>query len=104
MQSDPNCERALEGLGVSYILQAQEVREQNTTDRAKMLANDKAAVEYYQKSLPLLEKLRSLLEARKDDQSINSLLMKLRNVYYNLSNLGVDKTAQLKEVEGKLGM
>lgn len=104
LQADPNCERALEGLGVSYIFQAQEVREQNTTDRAKMLANDKAAVEYYQKSLPLLEKLRSLLEARKDDQSINSLLMKLRNVYYNLSNLGVDKTAQLKEVEGKLGM
>lgn len=106
LANNANCERALEGLGVSYILQAQDIREKSTsTDRAKMVANDKAASEYYLKSLPLLEKYRSMLEARKaDEQTVKALLLKLRNVYYNLSNIGVDKSAQLKEVESKLGL
>ena len=30
--------------------------------------------------------------------------MKLRNVYYNLSMMGVDKSVQLKEEEKELGL
>ncbi len=106
LAQDPSCERALEALAVNYILQAQDLREKTATmsDRQQQLANDKKTVELYQKSLPYLEKYRSVLEGRSADEStLNSALLKLRNVYYNLSNLGVDKSAQLKEVEAKLG-
>jgi hypothetical protein len=64
------------------------------------LANDKKTVELYQKSLPSLEKYTQLLRERNADQSeINSALLKLRNVYYNLSIMGVDKSKELEAVE-----
>ena len=75
------------------------------TDRQKQMENDKKTVELYQKSLPSLEKYAELLKARNANKSdIDGALMKLRNVYYNLSNMGVDKSKELKVVENELGL
>lgn len=107
LEQDPNCERALENIAVNYILQAQDLKEEaaKMTDRQKQMESDKKTVELYQKSLPSLEKYAELLKTRKaDKKEIDAALMKLRNVYYNLSNMGVDKSAQLKEVEAELGL
>ena len=102
---DPNCGRALEALAVNYILQAQDLKEKTATltDRQQQIANDKLTVELYQKSLVPLEKYTQLLKSQKADPTeINSALMKLRNVYYNLSNMGVDKSKELEAVEKEL--
>ena len=59
----------------------------------------------YARANPLLEKQNSLMRARNADSTeLNSSLMLLRNVYYNLSTKGVDKSAQLKDVEAELGL
>lgn len=87
LTKDPNCERSLEGLAVSYILQAQNLKEQagNTSvakDRA--LLDDKAKALYSQ-AVPLLEKYKTLLLARNADESeLRGMYVKLQNVYYNL--------------------
>lgn len=102
---DPNCERALEGLAVNYILQAQNLKEVTAlmTDRQQQVANDKKTVEFYELALPPLEKFRDLLKGRgANDSEIQSALLKLRNVYYNLSSLGVDKSKELEVVEKEL--
>ncbi len=105
LEQDPNCERALEGLAVNYILQAQDLKEVTATltNRQQQIENDKKTLELYQKALPLLEKYTELLRARNADESeIKSALLKLRNVYYNLSLLGVDKSKELQAVEAEL--
>ena len=62
-------------------------------------------MELYKESLPLLEKLDQVLKGREASESeINSALMLLRNVYYNQSGLGVDKSAELKEIESRLDL
>lgn len=107
LQQDASCERALEALAVNYILQAQNIKEETATisDRQVVLENDKKVLEFYQVSLPYLENYTQLLRDRGADKSeIDSALMKLRNVYYNLSMLGVDKSAELKTVEDELGL
>ncbi|NMB49932.1 MAG: hypothetical protein GX997_05680 [Bacteroidales bacterium] len=107
LEQDPNCERALEGLAVNYILQAQDIKEVTSTltNRQQQIENDQKTLELYQKALPLLEKYTELLKARNADESeINSALLKLRNVYYNLSLLGVDKSKELQEVEAQLNI
>lgn len=107
LQQDPGCERALEALAVNYILQAQNIKEESSTisDRKVQVENDKIAMEFYQKSLPHLEKYTQLLKGRSADKSeIDSALMKLRNVYYNMSMMGVDKSTELKAVEEELGL
>lgn len=104
---DENCERALEGLAVNYILQAQELKDETSTisDRSQIIENDKKVLELYQVSLPLLEKYTEILKSREASKSeIDSALMKLRNVYYNLSMLGVDKADKLEAVETELGL
>ncbi|MEA4979157.1 MAG: hypothetical protein VB098_04595, partial [Petrimonas sp.] len=103
----PNCERALEALAVNFILQAQDLKEKTATmtDRKLQLENDKKTIEFYQKALPHLEKFTKSLKDRSAVKTeIEAALMKLRNVYYNLSMMGVDKSAQLKEVETELGL
>lgn len=105
LAQDPNCERALEALGVNFILQAQTLKEEtmNLKDRQQQIDNDKKTVEMYQRSLAPLEKFRELLNERDASESeIQSALLKLRNVYYNLSNMGVDKSSELQEVESVL--
>lgn len=107
LEQDPNCERALEAIAVNYILQAQQLKEETATlsDRQKQVENDSVTVKYYQKSLPSLEKFVELLKERDADPStLESALLKLRNVYYNLSGLGVDKSAELEAVEKKLDL
>lgn len=107
LAQDPNCERALEAIAVNYILQAQNIREASAeiTDRQQQVANDEKAVQFYQQSLNPLEKYTDLLRARDADESEKqSALLKLRNVYYNLSNMGVDKSAELEAVEKELDL
>ena len=107
LAQDPNCERALEAIAVNYILQAQALKEKTAvlTDRQQQVANDKITIDLYQKSLPSLEKYTSLLRARNaEKQELESALLKLRNVYYNLSNMGVDKSTELEAVEKELNL
>jgi len=85
---DPNCEKALEGLAVMYILNAQDINEK--AGNAKVY-NEKVelgdqAFNFYEKSVPMLEKYVSLLKARSADSSeLKPALYKLQNVYHNLS-------------------
>lgn len=107
LAQDPNCERALEALAVNYIIQAQDLKEKTAmlSDRQQQVENDKKTVELYLKSLPSLEKYTEMLKARNADQSeIESALLKLRNVYYNLSSMGVDKSKELDEVEAQMNL
>lgn len=106
LAQDENCERALENIAVSYILQAQNLKDksaQQMTDRKLQAENDKQTVEFYLLALPHLEKYTESLKARSADKSeITGALIKLQNVYYNLSNLGVDKSKELDIVEEQL--
>lgn len=107
LTQDPNCERALENLARNYIIQAQEIKEETATlsSRQQQVENDKKTVELYQQSLPLLEKLEQVMKARNaSQQEVNGVLMLLRNAYYNLSVLGVDKSAELKVIEDQLNL
>ena len=103
---DENCERALEGLAVNYIIQAQNLKDKSAqvmNDRKLQAENDKKTVEFYLLALPHLEKFTESLKARSADESaITGALIKLQNVYYNLSNLGVDKSKELELVEEQL--
>lgn len=106
LAQDPGCERAMEGLAVNYILQAQTLKDSSAqeTDRKIQAESDKKTIEFYQLSLPHLEKFTESLKARDAEKSlITSALIKLQNVYYNLSNLGIDKSKELDEVEEQLG-
>ena len=108
ISADANCEKALEGLGVLYILQAQDLKEKagQTTSRSEQAQFDKQTSEFYQKSLPYLEKYRDLLKGRNADfdMEIKPALMKLQNVYYNLSLLNVDKSKEYEAVQKELGV
>lgn len=107
LAQDENCERALEGLAVNYILQAQKMKDkaaQELTDRKLQAENDEKTVEFYLLALPHLEKFTENLKARNAEESVlKGALIKLQNVYYNLSNLGVDKSKELNMVEEQLG-
>ncbi|NDV79377.1 hypothetical protein [Dysgonomonas sp. 511] len=105
INTDGNCERALEGIGVLYVLQAQDFKEKagQTTNRREQAELDKATTDLYQKALPFLEKYRNLLKARNADTAeLKPALMKLQNVYYNLSLLNVDKSAELDAIDKEL--
>ena len=107
LAQDPNCERALENLARNYILQAQAIKEETAlmTNRQQMVENDKKSIDFYQKSLPYLEKLEELLKGRNASESENNgVLLLLRNVYYNLSVMGVDKSADLEAIESALDL
>ncbi len=105
LAENPQCESALEALAVCYILQAQELKDENVTlnDRQKQIENDKKTVELYKLSLPYIEKYTELLKARNADaHDIKGALIKLQNVYYNLSNFGVDKSKEMETIEAEL--
>lgn len=89
LTKDSNCERALEGLAVSYIVQAQDLKEQagNVSVQKDRVALDDQAKALYEKAAPLLEKFKSLLvERQADDRDLKGAYVKLQNVYYNLDD------------------
>jgi tetratricopeptide (TPR) repeat protein len=106
--ADENCERALSGLAVAYILQAQELKGQasQTTALKAQKEIDQQANDLYKKAYPLLEKLKTLLETRKANktepipttQELKGVLYKLQNAYYNL-NMGPELDAVTKAYE-----
>ena len=105
LNTDANCEKALEGIGVLYILQAQDTKEKagQTTDRATSAKYDKETIDLYQKALPYLEKYRDLLKAKNADKyDVRQILMKLQNVYYNLTLLNVNKNAEYDAIQKEL--
>ncbi|MDL2215296.1 tetratricopeptide repeat protein, partial [Dysgonomonas sp. OttesenSCG-928-M03] len=65
LNADPNCERALEGLAVSYIVQAQNIKEEagNVSAAKDRAILDDKAKELYTKAVPLLEKYKDILVA-----------------------------------------
>lgn len=88
LKSDPNCERALEGVSVLYIVQAQNIKEEagNVTIAKERAALDDKAKTLYKNAIPLLEKYKSLLLDRKADETeLKPMYVKLQNVYYNLN-------------------
>lgn len=105
LAADANFERALEGMGVLYVLQAQDLKELagKTTNRKEQADYDKEAADFYLKSLPYLEKHLEILKAKgADNYDIRPALVKLQNVYYNLSLLKVDKSNELKDIDSQL--
>lgn len=105
LSSDANCERALEGLGVLYVLQAQDIKEKagQTTNRREQAELDKTTTDLYTKALPYLEKYLDILKARNADSlEMKPALMKLQNVYYNLSLLNIDKSKELDAIDKEL--
>lgn len=105
LETDPNCERALEGLGTSYIVQAQEYKEKmpRGINRAEQAKHDQQLKELYAKSLPLLLKYKELLDARgAEKRELRNALVKLQNAYYNLSLLGEDYSKELDQIEKDL--
>lgn len=99
LNKDANCERAIEGLGLVYALQGQDVKESAVNkSRKEQLDIDKEAKALYQNSLPLFEKLYDIQKAKNDTPAnIKKTLYKLQNVYYNL-----EMDVQLKKVEAEL--
>ncbi len=88
LSKDAACERALEGLSVSYIVQAQNLKEEagNITSAKERAALDDKAKDLYNKAYPLLEKYKTVLGSRKADETeVKQMLVKLQNVYYNLN-------------------
>lgn len=105
LSADSNCERALEGLGVLYVLQAQDMKEKagQSTNRREQGEMDKQTADLYTQALPYLEKYRDALVARKADSlDLRPALMKLQNVYYNLSLLNIDKSKELEAIDKDL--
>jgi len=99
LSADGNCERALEGLAVLYILKAQDTKEiaSKAATRKEQSDLDLQVKDLYNKAIPLLQKYKTLLEARKAENSdIKAALYKLRNVYYNL-NMNDEYDATEKE-------
>lgn len=100
LQVDPNYENALSNLGRCYLIKAQEYSTAQSATKVtdkKKLAEDKKILEgYYNKALPLLEKLRQVAPDKHD-----LWLMNLINCYYNLKM--VDKLKELEKLQESLG-
>ncbi len=89
MAANPDCDKALEGLAVAYIVKAQDLKEkasQASLPRKEQTEMDEEANELYRKAYPLLEKLRQFQVANGASvPQLKSTLFKLRNAYYNLN-------------------
>ncbi len=100
LQVDPNYENALSNLGRCYLIKAQEYSTAQSSTKVtdkKKLAEDKKILDgYYNKALPLLEKLRQVAPDKHD-----LWLMNLINCYYNLKM--ADKVKELEKLQESLG-
>lgn len=104
LDSDPTCERAMEGLGLVYAFQAQDIKESIVNlSRKEQVEADKKTVELYEKAMLQFENLYKAQIERNDDKSnIKKTLQKLQNVYYNLSLLNVNKEKELEDINAQL--
>lgn len=98
LDSDPNCEKGLDGLSVLYMVQAQNLKDQASkisSNKERTILDDKAK-KLYKEALPLLEKYKKLLLDRSADKSeLSSVVYKLQIVYYNLNmNNEFDKASE----------
>lgn len=100
LEVDPNYENALSNLGRCYLIKAQEYSAAQSSTKVsdkKKIAEDKKVLEgYYNKALPLLEKLRQVAPDKHD-----LWLMNLINCYYNLQM--ADKVKELEDLQKSLG-
>lgn len=106
LKNTPDCERAIYGIGVTYILQAEALQNlaSQETNRAKVKEMDKETAALYEDALPYLEQYRAKQEAKvkengkyKDDADLKEMkqvLIALNSAYYNLNFLENDKYAQ----------
>lgn len=105
IKKDPNNKRGLEGLGVVYVLIAQDAKEIefNAKSKKEKKKKEKEAINNYKKSLPYFYKLLKLSE---NDENSNDFkrptLFKLQNVLYHLNLLNVDKKSEYDKVEQEL--
>lgn len=96
--------RAFEGKGLIYVLRAQDMREESSSlPRKEQIEKDKKTASLYLESIPYFTKLYDLQKAKNESPSvIKKTLLKLQNVYYNLSFLNVDKKSELDKVNSEL--
>lgn len=104
LESDPSCERALEGLGLVYAFKAQDLNaEAANMARKDQVEADKKTVDLYTNAMNQFEKLLQIQRDKNDEKSnIKKTLLKLKSVYYNLSLLQVDKQKEYDQVEAEL--
>ena len=100
LKVDPSYENALSNLGRCYLIKAQEYSSAQSsvkvTDKKKIAEDKKVLEGYYNKALPLLEKLR---EVAPDKHEL--WLTNLINCYYNLKM--ADKVKELEDLQKSLG-
>ena len=100
LKVDPSYENALSNLGRCYLIKAQEYSSAHSsvkvTDKTKIAEDKKVLEGYYNKALPLLEKLR---EVAPDKHEL--WLTNLINCYYNLKM--ADKVKELEDLQKSLG-
>ena len=100
LKVDPSYENALSNLGRCYLIKAQEYSAAQSsvkvTDKKKIAEDKKVLEGYYNKALPLLEKLREVAPNKHE-----LWLTNLINCYYNLKM--ADKVQELEDLQKSLG-
>lgn len=99
LSNSPQCERAIYGLGLVYILQAEEIQNiaSQENNKAKLKELDKETIALYEKSIVLLEQYKTIQISKtmengtfKDNtelKDMKNVLIALQSVYYNLNFL-----------------
>ncbi len=100
LEVDPNYESALSNLSRCYLIKAQEYSaaqaSTKVTDKKKIAKDKEILSGYYNKALPLLEKLR-----QQQPEKYDLWLANLTNCYYNLNM--TDKLKEIEELQKSLG-
>lgn len=100
LEVDPYYENALSNLGRCYLVKAQEYSAAQSstkvTDKKKIAEDKKVLDGYYNKALPLLEKLRQIAPDKHELWLVNII-----NCYYNLKM--TDKLKEVEEIQKSLG-
>ena len=100
LEVDPYYENALSNLGRCYLVKAQEYSAAQSstkvTDKKKIAEDKKVLDGYYNKALPLLEKLRQIAPDKHELWLVNII-----NCYYNLKM--TDKLKEVEEIQKSVG-
>lgn len=100
LKKDKDCGKALDGLGMLYILQAQDLKNLAEYQQSKKAEIEKEVIYYYEKSLLYLERYYALLKNQDANEfDKKGTLQKLQNVYYNLQILGINKEKEFDEAD-----